>query len=376
MKNLKTFLEENLTELKTKNLLRSFKDKVHEDYKLCFSSNDYLGLAKNRLSEIDLRDTHSLGSTGSRLTTGTHKAHLELEEYIAKWKGTEAALLFSSGYLANLGALASLLNQRDVVFSDELNHSCILDGVRLSKAKRFNYQHNDMEQLEALIKKHRSDYQKAFIVTDSIFSMDGDRAKLKEINSLAKQYELTIYIDEAHATGVLGSSGAGLFEELKDQQQLKAADIEIQMGTFSKATGLEGGYIAGSQDLIDYLLSRARTFMFSTATSPLIIKQILNNLKIINSSRGNLLREKLFSNINYFKTKLLEKKLSFINEDTAIFAVFMGSLEENLRAADKLKSHGILVPAIRPPTVKQPRLRICINAAHSKDDMDQLLALI
>ena len=265
--DLNSFLNEATAKLQSKSLWREF-----ETYQECsskyvdFCSNDYLGLAKASQPEllefiVGQEDIY-LGSTGSRLTTGTHEEHLELEEKIAKWKGTEAALFFGSGYLANLGALSSVLTPRDVVFNDAVNHSCIQDGIRLSGAKRVNFEHIDLEDLEHKLAKHRNDFAKAIIATDTIFSMDGDRADLVAISSLAKKYNCSVYVDEAHATGVFGSNGAGLVEELKEQNLLEANDIEIQMGTFSKALGLEGAYIAGSKVLIDYLKTQLELLCF------------------------------------------------------------------------------------------------------------------
>lgn len=359
--SLSDFLENELKLLEEANLYR--KPRIYPKDLINFSSNDYLGLA-------DKSFTHStqLGSTGSRLTTGTHEEHLELESLIADWKSTEAAIIFGSGYLANLGTISALLNSRDVVFTDELNHACIFDGIRLSKAKKFIYRHNDMKHLEELLELHRNKYQKSMIVSDTVFSMDGDRADLVSIAQLASNSDSFFYVDEAHATGVFGSQGAGLVQELKDQGLLKPDSVAIQMGTFSKALGVEGAYIAGSKDLIIYLQNHARTFMFSTASSPMMIQAIISNLKLIRTDPSS--RNKLHTNIKYFRDLLTEYSIqNWINDHTAIFAILVESINQALNLSESLARAGFLVMPIRPPTVPSPRLRICISAKHSQEEL-------
>ncbi len=413
MQNLNSFLVEELTELKAKKLYRSTTNHLASYPGIInFSSNDYLGLASRIFNPADfyqdretqkfitegkvdifsesssMQDTQvslfnqnsvepgpsisgiQYGSSGSRLTTGTHAIHEKLENFIAEWKHSEAALLFSSGYLANLGTLAALLNPRDVVFSDEYNHACIFDGIRLSGAKKFIYKHSDIEHLTELLTKHRNEFAKAIIVTDSVFSMDGDKAKLEDIVKLSKQFSSSVYVDEAHATGILGTTGAGLVEELVDAGKIKYADIAVQMGTFSKAVGLEGAYIAGSSDLINFLKNKARTFVYSTASSPLIINRILANLKTI--KQDNLLRATLKNNILFFKSHLKQSHLKWTNEDSAIFSIELGDIEKTLEASQQLKEKGLLVLAIRPPTAPTPRLRVCISAKHSEVEINKL----
>jgi 8-amino-7-oxononanoate synthase len=315
-----------------------------------------------------------MGSTGSRLLTGTHNSHQELEKEIAYWKKTEAAIFFGSGYLANIGSIPALANPRDVIFSDELNHACILDGIKLSGAKKFFYKHKDLNHLEELIKTHRDKHQKAFIISDTVFSMDGDRAEIDKLSALAKKFDLSLYLDEAHATGIYGSSGAGLVEEYLDKNLIAQSEIAIQMGTFSKALGVEGGYIAGSNLLIDFLKNSARSFIFSTAPSPIISKQILNNINLIKSNPSQ--RLKLKGNIEYFRKKLIENKIAFSNDHTSIFAIPCKSNQEALAKSSFLISSGFLVLAIRYPTVASPRLRICLSAKHSKENLDKLLKLL
>lgn len=359
MKNssLEKFLKDSLKKLKEKNLYR--ETHVIDPSLINFSSNDYLGLATE--------NERIQGSTGSRLISGTHKIHEELEKYLAEKKLKEAALVFGSGYLANLGALSALLGPRDIVFSDELNHSCILDGIRLSGAKKFIFKHNDLSHLEKLLKKHRKNYDLAFLISEAVFSMDGDKAPLIELDKLAKNFNCVLYIDEAHATGVI---------DLKESY-LKLSKESIVMGTFSKAVGLEGGYLCGSEDLINFLKNKARTFIYSTAPSPSVIEQILNNLKILYEDSEK--KEKLMRNIRHFKSGLQKiQGIRFTNEDTAIFGIFLSENSKDavdlvLKASKKLKESGIFVQAIRPPTVNLARLRICVNAKHSLDELDLVL---
>jgi 8-amino-7-oxononanoate synthase len=409
-KSLKTFLQESLAKLREKNLIRETK---HFDKKsfVDFSSNDYLGLGEKALSPADLytksiqdflfanscdeeleegqislwnntvnfeptkHESLFIGSTASRLITGTHPIHERLEAKIASWKKTEAALCFGSGYLANIGAIPALVGPRDLVLSDELNHACILDGIKLSGAKKFFYRHNDIEHLEELLSKHTNHYEKILVITDSVFSMDGDRARLEEIIKLKKDFCFSVYLDEAHATGVLGNTGAGLVEELSEAGKISAEDIEIQMGTFSKAVAVEGAYIAGSEELITFLKNKARSFMFSTAFSPLIANLISQNLEsVINR---NDLRIKLKTNIKCFQKELKNQEINnWTNEDTSIFSIVVGDNLETLNFSKALLEKGVLVMAIREPTVPYPRLRVCISARHSREEIKQLSVLL
>ncbi len=389
MQSLSEFLTKVNQELKNTNLFRNIEDKVISAKEISFSGNDYLGLAREHYSA---GITDYWGSTGSRLTTGTHQIHLDLEKLLARWKKTEAAILFSSGYMANLGAISVLLDSRDVVFVDEVAHACIYEGIRLSKARKQIFRHNDVAHLEQLLAKSRNDGEKALIITDSVFSMDGDRAPLVEISKLAQRYNASLYVDEAHGAGVLGARGAGLVEELIDEGLLKAGDVEIQMGTFSKAIGLEGGYIAGSEELITYLRNKARTFIYSTAAAPIVVAEAYERVRRLYD--GELLdrREKLIANIEYFREQIAAKgystyhnacpiaeadtKPKVYNDLTAIFAVFVGDTDKTMAVAAKLRKAGIFVTPIRPPTVKQARLRISMSARHSKEQIDKLLGLL
>lgn len=368
MKSVAEYIQETLGKIKEENLYRTTGDKIYKESDLIFSYNDYLGLATRKANG---NNQQVIGSGGSRLTTGTHQIHKDVEDYIAKWKNAEAAIVFSSGYLANLGTLSALLSPRDVVYSDAYNHASLLDGIRLSKTNKYIYHHNDMEHLESLLKTTRNKREKALIVTDSVFGMDGDKAKLNKISDLAKEHNASVYVDEAHGTGVLGDTGAGLIEECGLNHQ----DIEIQMGTLSKAVGVEGAYVVGSHELIDFIKNKCRSFIYTTAPSPFIMQEILHNLEEVVGNKK--LREKLWSNIEYFRQGLGKlSNLEWQNEGTAIFPVFVGDVTRTLECSQKLREHGVIVPAIRPPTAPTPRLRITISAAHDTKDMDYLLKLL
>lgn len=372
-KSLQDFLKEELQKIEAANLFRETKAYDKENL-ISFTSNDYLGLGKKTLTRIDELKNILIGSTGSRITTGTSPIHLELEEFVAGWKGVEAALSFNCGYMANLGTIAALLGPKDVIFSDELNHSCINEGIRLSGAKKFFYKHNDIKHLEELLKKNRSKGKKAIVITNTVFSMDGDRARIKEIVALKDKYNFSIYVDEAHSSGIFASNGAGLIKELVEKGEIQKDDVEIHMGTFSKAVAVEGGYIAGSKDLINFLKNRAKSFIFTTAFSPLIAKLILKNLKEISSKQE--LRDKLHENINYFREKLINSKIpreNWSNENTSIFSIRVGDNDETVETAKKLLEKKLLVMAIRKPSVPFPRLRVTVTALHTKEQIDKLV---
>ncbi len=354
--SLNKFLETELQKQENKNLYRETKDFFHGKPDLInFSSNDYLGLARR---EFQANPELESGSGASRLTSGTREVHLELEQKIAQWKDTEAALFYSSGYMANLGALSAIAGPRDVIFSDEISHACIKDGIRLSGAKKFFYANCDHQHLSQLIQKHRGQFRKAFIVTVSVFSMEGHRAPIREICQIAKEHDCSVYVDEAHGTGVLGTKGAGLCQELYEAGEILKDDVQIHMGTFSKAAGLEGGYIAGSKLLIEFLKNKSKTFIYSTAPSPQIAWQLLQNLEIL--SQGKDLRKKLHSNIQYLKKLLEDNDIEYKNDGTAIFNLPFADIESCLEASKKLYEKNFLVIAIRPPTVKQAMLRVCM----------------
>lgn len=377
MNDFEAYFKETIEELKTKELFRDqdliFKRQSNNEL-INFSSNDYLGLAFNNPSiDIIISNNKQSAGTGSRLISGTSEAHRELEETLAKWKGTEAAIVFNNGYAANIGALSSIVSSKDAVFVDEYAHSCIWDGLKLSSCRKYIFKHNDTQNLNDLLEKHRSKHQKSLIIAESVFSMDGDSPELSKLVQLAEEYNSNIYIDEAHSTGIEASTGAGFVKRLYEEKKIQDFSRIIQMGTLSKAVAAEGGYICGSKNLIEFLQNKARTYIYSTAMSPIIAKLANENIKMIQNS--DHLKKELNFNIGLFRNFLVENlnnKNNFKNFNGPIFTFFFGDSEKTIKVSNFLIDQGFICTAIRPPTVKEPRLRICINSKHRKKDIENL----
>ena len=355
-------------ELRTMNTAPLPEMLIDGQRQIVFSSNNYLGLANDQRL-VDAAETilheFGVGSSGSRLTTGHTDWHQKLEEKIAHFKQTEAALLFSSGFLANVGVLSSLPEKGDVILSDQLNHASIIDGCRLSKADTVVYNHIDMNDLEKKLKETVS-YKRRFIVTDGVFSMDGTIAPLDQIILIAKQYDAYVIVDDAHATGVLGEKGRGTSEYF-------GVYPDVVIGTLSKAIGTEGGFVAGSKVLIDFLLNHARTFIFQTAMPPSICAASHAALEIIEES--NEKRQLLFSNVKRVKNSLEEMGYIVKGDLTPIIPVIIGDPQDAVIFAKKLQENGIYAPAIRPPTVPngESRIRLTVTSAHGSKEIDYLL---
>jgi len=335
---------------------------------IVFSSNNYLGLANDqRLVDAAETTLHEfgVGSSGSRLTTGHTDWHQKLEEKIACFKQTQAALLFSSGFLANVGVLSSLPEKGDAILSDQLNHASIIDGCRLSKADTVVYNHIDMNDLEKKLKETVS-YKRRFIVTDGVFSMDGTIAPLDQIVLIAKKHNAYVIVDDAHATGVLGEKGRGTSEYF-------GVYPDVVIGTLSKAIGTEGGFVVGSKVLIDFLLNHARTFIFQTAMPPSICAASYSALEIIEES--NEKRQLLFSNVKKVRNSLEEMDYIVKGDLTPIIPVIIGDPKDAVIFAKKLQENGIYAPAIRPPTVPngESRIRLTVTSAHGSKEIDYLL---
>jgi 8-amino-7-oxononanoate synthase len=376
--DLETFLESKLQtitkagryrELLTQTSVDGVKRVTNDNKEITqFSSNDYLGLSKDaRLIEAGYKASkiYGVGSTGSRLITGTSPLHKLLEDELASFKGVEKALFFSTGYAANLGAISSLVGPQDIVFSDELNHSSILSGIKLSGAKLVEFAHLDLQDLQTNLLAYRSQSRNALLVSDSIFSMDGDIANLNKLASLAEKFDCWLMIDEAHSTGVYGQAGKGLVHEVG----LQSKNL-IQMGTCSKAFGVEGGYIAGSKRLIDFLINRAKTFIYSTAPSPMIAGALMESLKIVSSEDWR--REKLFANAQRIKSFCKKEGFKLISEDSHIICLEAPNNETALNWSKQLFAEGFWVQAIRAPTVKTPRLRITTSSLHESKHLNKL----
>ena len=355
-------------ELRTMNTAPLPEMLIDGQRQIVFSSNNYLGLANDQRL-VDAAETilheFGVGSSGSRLTTGHTDWHQKLEEKIAHFKQTEAALLFSSGFLANVGVLSSLPEKGDVILSDQLNHASIIDGCRLSKADTVVYNHIDMNDLEEKLKETVS-YKRRFIVTDGVFSMDGTIAPLDQIILIAKRYDAYVIVDDAHATGVLGEKGRGTSEYF-------GVYPDVVIGTLSKAIGTEGGFVAGSKVLIDFLLNHARTFIFQTAMPPSICAASHAALEIIEES--NEKRQLLFSNVKKVKNSLEEMGYIVKGDLTPIIPVIIGDPQDAVIFAKKLQENGIYAPAIRPPTVPngESRIRLTVTSAHGSKEIDYLL---
>ncbi len=349
------------------NLLPTFVD---------FSTNDYLSLSNSKElleAAVNAGKQYGVGSTGSRLLSGNKQIFIDLEDKIAQDKGCEAALIFNSGFQANISVLASLLDQnilnsKPLVFFDKLNHSSLYQAVFLSKAELIRYQHNDMDNLSNLLTKYRSSKQAKFIVSETIFGMDGDVADLIRLKQIAQQHQAFLYLDEAHATGVIGKNGYGLSTNIEIQ------DIpHLIMGTFSKALGSSGGYIACSNILKNYLVNRCSGFIYSTAPSPMVIGAAAKAWEIVKTYTKQ--REELFLKANFLRTKLQELGFDTATSSTHIIPIILGDEKTTIHAKELLRQENIITSSIRPPTVqpKTSRLRLALNINHSYDDLEHLL---
>ncbi|PZO42402.1 MAG: 8-amino-7-oxononanoate synthase [Pseudanabaena frigida] len=335
---------------------------------LMFASNNYLGLAGDlRLIEAAIAATekYGTGSTGSRLVTGHLALHEELETAIADLKNTEASLVFSSGYLANLGTISAIVGARDLILGDEYNHSCLKKGGLLSGATAIDYRHLDLDDLTVKLQENRAKYRRCLITTDSVFSMDGDLAPLREIIDLANQYDCMVLVDEAHGTGVFGDRGGGLTNALGIKQDV------IQVGTLSKALGSLGGYVAGSAKLIDYLRNRAPTWIYTTGLSPADTGAAIAAINIVKVETA--LRQQLWQNVELVKQGLQELGIQAIAFDSPIIAISVGDITQTLEMSTHLRKNGIFAPAIRPPTVPTPRIRLTLMASHTLSQIQFLM---
>lgn len=372
-------INKKLQQLKENHLYREMKylTKPQEKYTiinnkdiLLMASNNYLGLSNNdyiKKAAIESVIRYGVGSGGSRLTTGSYDVHRKLEKKIAGFKNYEDCLLFNNGYMANIGVISSICDENYTIFSDELNHASIIDGCRLSKAKIVVYKHNDMIDLLDKVKSKNTNY--GVIVTDSVFSMDGDIANLKEIIGIAKSNNLLTIVDDAHATGVIGKKGRGSCEYFGTE------DIDITIGTLSKAIGSEGGFVCSRHEIIEFLRNKARSFIFSTSLSPAVISASIKSIEIIEKSPELII--KLNENVKYFCEKLGEIGF-YVNSHTPIIPIVIGDEEIAIEFSEKLLEEGVFIPAIRYPTVKrgEARLRATLMATHSFDDIDTVIEKI
>ena len=339
------------------------------------ASNSYLDLAniyelKQAMAETVLE--WGTGSGGARLTTGNKTPHQELEEFIAKFKGEESAITFNTGYMANVGTISALCGKNDFIFSDELNHASIIDGIRLSRAKCFVYKHNDMADLQRVIQEAEkgrayvptAPVPRKLIVTDAVFSMDGDLANLPELLRIVKENDCLLMIDEAHATGVLGKTGRGLAEHYG------CAHADVTVGTLSKAVAAEGGFVAGPKQLTEFLKNKSRSFIFTTAMAPAVAAAACNNLRYIDAHPERV--QNLRDNVKFFCDALRREGVNVELSPSAIVPIVVGDEAKAMQISAKLQEQGILIPAIRYPTVAkgQARLRASLMATHTKVELE------
>ena len=334
---------------------------------ILLASNNYLGLTTDpKVKEAARRalEKYGTGSGGSRLVSGSTDLHRELEERIADFKKTEAAILFSSGYLANMGTISALVGPGDIIYSDELNHASIIDGCRLSHAEVKIYKHSDIEHLSSLLSLDKS-RNKKLIATDTVFSMDGDLAPVPELVELAEKYGCMLMIDEAHATGVLGKRGSGATEYFGVEDR-----VPIVMGTLSKAVGSLGGYVAGSRKLIDFLRNRARTYIFDTSLPASSLAASLVTIDIIEFEPER--RKHLWYLIEKFKSGLKNIGLNVLPSYSAVIPVLVGDAQPALDFARTLRDNGVFTPAVRPPSVPpgKCRIRAALMATHKEEHIE------
>ncbi len=392
--NKLNFLDEVFNSLEKKGLYRTLRtcsqfkpSKLVLDEKelINFSSNNYLGLAGDPIlkkAACDAVEKYGCGSTASRLMCGNLALNEELEKRIAGFKRTEAALIFSSGYMANIGVISALIGRQDVIFADKDNHASLIDGCILSRAKLIRYPHKDIKELERILKstgKPRRQnlwcggkYGRRLIVTDSLFSMDGDIAPLPEIIELANAYGCMVMIDDAHATGVLGRTGRGSAEYFGIPEE----SIDIHMGTFGKALGSFGAYVAGSKKLKEFLINKARSFIFTTALPPSVIGSVIAAISILemDNTRIKILNE----NASYFRNQLRKEGFNILRTKTQIIPLIIGENNKAIQFSKFLMQNGIFAVAIRPPTValNTARIRFSITAAHSKEELSYTIGMI
>ncbi|MBU5466011.1 glycine C-acetyltransferase [Virgibacillus sp. MSJ-26] len=382
-KILDKFLTENIADLKEKGLYNEIdtvegangpKIEIEGKELINLSSNNYLGLATDeRLKEVakEAVESHGVGAGAVRTINGTLDLHVELEKRIAEFKGTEAAISFQSGFNCNMAAISAVMDRDDAILSDALNHASIIDGCRLSRAKIIPFEHSNMDDLRAKAKEavESGKYNKVMVITDGVFSMDGDIAKLPEIVEIAEEFDLITYVDDAHGSGVLGK-GAGTVKHFGLQDK-----IDFQMGTLSKAIGVIGGYVAGKSKLIDWLKVRSRPFLFSTAVTP--ADAVASTKAIERLMESSDLVDKLWENGDYLKKGLKELGFDIGESETPITPCIIGDENASQKFSKRLFEEGVYAKAIVFPTVPRGtgRVRNMPTAAHTKEMLDEALAI-
>jgi len=378
---LTVFLVEELNSLKQAGLYRPLKELqspqrprsvIDGREVINLSSNNYLGLADDpRLKQamIEATEAYGAGSGAVRTIIGTMTIHNKLEEKLAEFKHVEAAVVFQSGFTCNSGVIPVLVGEGDAVISDELNHASIIDGCRLSRAKIHRYKHADMDDLERVLKETDGQYRRRLIITDGVFSMDGDIAPLPDIVTLAEKYGCMTYVDDAHSSGVLGKNGRGSVNHFGLDGR-----VTVQVGTLSKAVGVLGGYVAGPRALIELLWHKGRPFLFSTSHPPGVAAACLKAIEIMEQEPERI--ERLWENTRYFKKGLNDLGFDTGHSETPITPVIAGDEVKAMKLSDRLLEEGVFAQGIAYPTVPRGRARVrtIVTAAHTKEDLDEALA--
>jgi glycine C-acetyltransferase len=379
------YLREALEELKAKN--QYFHLRVLEGEQkpvatfdgkevINLSSNNYLGLTthpKLRRAAIDATRKYGVGSGAVRTITGTMKIHMELEEQIARFKKVEACVVFQSGFTANAGTVSAILGKEDLIISDELNHASIIDGCRLSRATIKVFKHKDVADCERVLKETENWPGKKLLITDGVFSMEGDIADLPALCDLAERFNCIMMVDDAHSSGVLGSRGRGTIDHCGVHGR-----VDIQVGTLSKAIGAIGGYVCGSKDLIEFLYHRARPFLFSTSHPPSVTATCMTAFELLDSEAGEKLVKKLWANTKFFKSKLKKRGFKTGESETPITPILVGDAGKAFEFSRELFSEGVLAMAIGFPTVPEgkARLRTIVTATHKRVDLERAAEII
>ena len=380
-----SYLTETLNDLRAKGTAPRLRILEGEQKPVCtidgkevinLSSNNYLGLTTHkalRKAALEATRKYGVGAGAVRTISGTMTVHMELERQIAKFKNTEACVVFQSGFTANAGTVSAILGKEDLIISDELNHASIIDGCRLSKAAIKIFKHKDVADCERICKETENFPGRKLLITDGVFSMDGDIAPLPQLCGLAEKFNCIMMVDDAHASGVLGRGGRGTVDHHGCHGR-----VHIQVGTLSKAIGAMGGYVCGSRDLIDYLYLRARPFFFSTGHPPSVAATCQAAFALLDSPDGEKLIKKLWANTKYFKRLLKKKGFRFEGSETPIIPIHVGDAAKAFEFSAKLFDAGLYAPAVGYPTVAEgkARLRAIVSATHKRADLDRAAEIL
>ena len=372
------YVSDQLQELRTKGVAPKLRVLEGEQKPVCtfdgrevinLASNNYLGLTTHkalRKAAVEAAKKFGAGAGAVRTIAGTMQLHMQLEEQIARFKNVEACVVFQSGFTANAGTVAAVLGKEDLIVSDELNHASIIDGARLSRATIEVFKHKDVKDCERILQEHASFTGKKLIITDGVFSMDGDIAPLPELCTLAEKYDCIMMVDDAHSSGVLGPNGRGTIDHFDCHGR-----VHIQVGTLSKAIGVMGGYVCGSRELINFLYLRARPFLFSTSHPPAVTAACIAAFSLLDSPEGEKLVKKLWKNTKTFKRELKKRGFQFKASETPIVPIHVGDAAKAFEFSNKLFEAGVFAPAVGYPTVAEgkARLRAIVSAGHKNEQL-------